>query len=144
MSSIMRRRNGLMASWVMRMLLSRVRLSQPSISRQDASSRYPVGRSAAAHCHRSRPGHGSAHPDLRRGDERARLRERAHHPGEYAPRAAAFKRDDPPPARLSKLVSLLAQGTDDLTEAVPLIEALLGAELRLPYYLGILADLYRR
>ena len=26
----------------------------------------------------------SAHPDLRRGDQRARLRERAHHPGEHA------------------------------------------------------------
>jgi predicted ATPase len=41
-------------------------------------------------------------------------------------RAAAFERDDTPPIRLSKLVSLLAQGTDDLTEAVPLIAALLG------------------
>jgi class 3 adenylate cyclase/predicted ATPase len=41
-------------------------------------------------------------------------------------RAAALERDDPPPVRLSKLVSLLAQGTDDLTEAVPLIAALLG------------------
>ncbi|WP_028346315.1 AAA family ATPase [Bradyrhizobium murdochi] len=41
-------------------------------------------------------------------------------------RAAAFERDDTPPMRLSKLVSLLAQGTDDLTEAVPLIAALLG------------------
>ncbi|ANW00027.1 adenylate/guanylate cyclase domain-containing protein [Bradyrhizobium icense] len=40
-------------------------------------------------------------------------------------RAAAFERDDTPPMRLSKLVSLLAQGTDDLTEAVPLIAALL-------------------
>ena len=26
-----------------------------------------------------------AHPDLRRSDQRARLRERAHHPAEYAP-----------------------------------------------------------
>jgi class 3 adenylate cyclase/predicted ATPase len=41
-------------------------------------------------------------------------------------RAASFERDDTPPMRLSKLVSLLAQGTDDLTEAVPLIAALLG------------------
>ena len=41
-------------------------------------------------------------------------------------RAAAFERDDTPPMRLSKLASLLAQGTDDLTEAVPLIAALLG------------------
>jgi class 3 adenylate cyclase/predicted ATPase len=41
-------------------------------------------------------------------------------------RAAAFERDDTPPMRLSKLVSLLAQGTDDLTEAVPLVAALLG------------------
>jgi predicted ATPase len=41
-------------------------------------------------------------------------------------RAAAFERVDTPPMRLSKLVSLLAQGTDDLTEAVPLIAALLG------------------
>jgi hypothetical protein len=41
-------------------------------------------------------------------------------------RAAAFERDDTPPMRLSKLASLLAQGTDDLAEAVPLIAALLG------------------
>jgi class 3 adenylate cyclase/predicted ATPase len=40
-------------------------------------------------------------------------------------RAAAFEREDTPPIRLSKLVSLLAQGTDDLTEAAPLIAALL-------------------
>ena len=41
-------------------------------------------------------------------------------------RVAAFERDDTPSMRLSKLVSWLAQGTDDLTEAVPLIAALLG------------------
>ena len=40
----------------------------------------PLGRAAAAHRHRPRAPQGSAHPDLRRGDERARLRERAHHP----------------------------------------------------------------
>ena len=44
-------------------------------------------------------------------------------------RAAAFERDDTHPMRLSKLVSLLAQGTDDLTEAVPLIAALLGVPM---------------
>ena len=33
----------------------------------------PVGRPAPAHRHRARAGHRSAHPDLRRGDQRARL-----------------------------------------------------------------------
>ena len=52
---------------------------------------HPVGRPAPAHRHRPRAGHQSAHPDLRRGDQRARLRERAHHPGRTcarSPRAA--------------------------------------------------------
>ena len=41
----------------------------------------------------------SAHSDLRRGDQRARLRERAHHPGEHAPdRAGAHRADHRPPA----------------------------------------------
>ncbi len=44
----------------------------------------PVGRPAPAHRHRPRADHRSAHPDLRRGDQRARLRERAHHPGQHA------------------------------------------------------------
>ena len=35
----------------------------------------PVGRPAPAHRHRPRPGHQAAHPDLRRGDQRARLRD---------------------------------------------------------------------
>ena len=43
----------------------------------------PVGRPAPAHRHCPRAGHRSAHPDFRRGDERARLRERAHHPAEH-------------------------------------------------------------
>src|SRR5260370_293508 len=41
-------------------------------------------------------------------------------------RAAAFERDHTPPMRPSTPLSFLAQGTDDLTEAVPLIAALLG------------------
>ena len=45
---------------------------------------HPLGRPAPAHRHRPRAGHQSAHPDLRRGDQRAGLRERAHHPGEHA------------------------------------------------------------
>ena len=49
--------------------------------------RAPVRRPAPAHRHRPRAGHRSAHPDLRRGDQRARLRERAHHPGEHARRS---------------------------------------------------------
>ena len=46
--------------------------------------RHPVGRPAPAHRDRPRAGHRPAHPDLRRGDQRARLRERAHHPAEHA------------------------------------------------------------
>jgi class 3 adenylate cyclase len=48
---------------------------------------------------------------------------------EQLERAAAFERDDAPPMRLSKLVSLLSQATDNLTEAIPLIAALLGIPL---------------
>jgi AAA ATPase domain/Adenylate and Guanylate cyclase catalytic domain len=45
---------------------------------------------------------------------------------EHLERAAGFARDDPPEARLAKLQTLLARGTDRLEEAVPLIAALLG------------------
>jgi class 3 adenylate cyclase/predicted ATPase len=45
---------------------------------------------------------------------------------EQLERAAGFARDDPPVARLDKLETLLARGTDRLDEAVPLIAALLG------------------
>jgi predicted ATPase len=45
---------------------------------------------------------------------------------EQLERAAGFARDDPPAARLDKLETLLAPGTDRLDEAVPLIAALLG------------------
>jgi predicted ATPase/class 3 adenylate cyclase len=45
---------------------------------------------------------------------------------EQLERAAALKRDDPPPAKLRKLETLLARGTDELYQAVPLIAALLG------------------
>ncbi|HEX6113452.1 MAG TPA: AAA family ATPase, partial [Geminicoccaceae bacterium] len=45
---------------------------------------------------------------------------------EHLERAAGFERDDPPEARLGKLVALLARGTDKLDHAVPLIAALLG------------------
>ena len=45
---------------------------------------HPLGRPAPAHRHCPRAGHQPAHPDLRRGDQRAGLRERAHHPGEHA------------------------------------------------------------
>ena len=41
------------------------------------------GRPAPAHRDRPRADHRSAHPDLRRGHQRARLRERAHHPAEH-------------------------------------------------------------
>ena len=44
----------------------------------------PVRRPAPAHRHRPGADHRSAHPDFRRGHQRARLRERAHHPGEHA------------------------------------------------------------
>ena len=45
---------------------------------------------------------------------------------EQLERAAGFARDDPPEARLDKLEALLARGTDQLDEALPLIAALLG------------------
>ena len=45
---------------------------------------------------------------------------------EQLERAAAFARDDPPAARLQKLETLLARGTDRPEQAVPLIAALLG------------------
>jgi class 3 adenylate cyclase/predicted ATPase len=45
---------------------------------------------------------------------------------EHLERAAGFARDDPPEARLNKLETLLARGTDNLDQAVPLIAALLG------------------
>ena len=44
----------------------------------------PFGRPTPAHRHRARAHHRSAHLDFRRGNERARLRKRAHHPREYA------------------------------------------------------------
>jgi predicted ATPase/class 3 adenylate cyclase len=53
---------------------------------------------------------------------------------EQLERAAAFARDDPPAARLQKLETLLARGTDRPEQAVPLIGALLGlpTEVRYP------------
>jgi predicted ATPase/class 3 adenylate cyclase len=45
---------------------------------------------------------------------------------EQMERAAGFARGDPPEARLEKLEALLARGTDQLDQAVPLIGALLG------------------
>ena len=44
----------------------------------------PVGGTEAADCDRPRSDHQSPHPDFRRGDKRARLRERADHPAEHA------------------------------------------------------------
>ena len=41
------------------------------------------GRAAPAHRDRARTGDQSPHPDLRRGDQRARLRKRADHPGQH-------------------------------------------------------------
>ena len=41
-------------------------------------------------------------------------------------RAAGFSRDDPPESRLDKLEALLAQGTERLAEAVPLVADVLG------------------
>ena len=41
-------------------------------------------------------------------------------------RAAGFTRDDPPEARVDKLEALLAQGTEGLAEAMPLIADVLG------------------
>ena len=45
---------------------------------------------------------------------------------EQLERAAGFERDDPSEARLAKLETLLARGTEKLDEAVPLIAVLLG------------------
>jgi class 3 adenylate cyclase/tetratricopeptide (TPR) repeat protein len=45
---------------------------------------------------------------------------------EHLERAGGFARDDPPEARLDKLESVLARGTDRIDEALPLIAALLG------------------
>ena len=45
---------------------------------------------------------------------------------EQLERAAGFARDEPPEARLDKLETLLARGTDRPEQAVPLIAALLG------------------
>ena len=47
----------------------------------------PFRRPEAADCDRPRACHRPAHLDLRRGDERARLRERAGHPAEHASRS---------------------------------------------------------
>ena len=52
---------------------------------------------------------------------------------EHLERAAGFARDDPPEARLAKLETMLARGTDQLKEAVPLIAALLGVTTGEPY-----------
>ena len=52
-----------------------------------ASAAAALGRPAPAHRDRAGARHQSAHPDLRRGDERARLRERAHHPAEHERRS---------------------------------------------------------
>jgi class 3 adenylate cyclase/predicted ATPase len=45
---------------------------------------------------------------------------------EQLERAAGFERDDPPATKLDKLEVLLAQGTEKLDEAMPLVAALLG------------------
>ena len=57
-------------------------------------------RPAPARRHRPRPRHQSAHPHLRRGDLGARLRERAHHPGEHeGDHARPHRAHHRPPAR---------------------------------------------
>jgi class 3 adenylate cyclase/predicted ATPase len=48
---------------------------------------------------------------------------------EHLERTAGFERDDPAPARLDKLATMLARATDKLDEAVPLIAGLLGLPL---------------
>ncbi len=59
----------------------------------------PVGRPAPAHRDRARADHQSADPDLRRGDQRARLRKRADHPAEHAgDRRRPHRADHRPPA----------------------------------------------
>jgi predicted ATPase len=45
---------------------------------------------------------------------------------EQLERAASFAREDTPATKLTKLVTLLARGTDKLDQAVPLVAALLG------------------
>jgi predicted ATPase len=49
---------------------------------------------------------------------------------EHLERAGGFARDDPPGARLDKLKTLLARGSDRTDEVVPLIAALLGIPTR--------------
>ena len=62
--------------------------------------RQSLRRPAPAHRHRARARDQPAHPDLRRGDFGARLRERAHHPGQHArDRARAHGAHHRPPAR---------------------------------------------
>src|SRR5208282_5272625 len=59
----------------------------------------PLRRPAPAHRHRPRARHQSAHPDPRRGDLGARLRQRADHPGEYeGNRARPDRHHHRPPA----------------------------------------------
>ena len=45
---------------------------------------------------------------------------------EHLERAAGFERDDPPEAKLGKLETMLARGTDKPDQAVPLVATLLG------------------
>ena len=61
------------------------RATTPMVGEQGGT---PVRRPAPAHRHRARAVHQSAHPDLRRGHQRARLRERGHHPDATWPRSA--------------------------------------------------------
>ena len=63
------------------------------------AGRQPFRRAAPADRHRPRARHQSAHPDPRRGDLGARLRERADHPGQHArDRARANRHHHRPPA----------------------------------------------
>ena len=55
--------------------------------------RQSLRRPAPAHRHCARARHPAAHPDLRRGDQRARLRERADHPEQHARDRARPHRD---------------------------------------------------
>ncbi len=60
----------------------------------------PFGRPASAHRDRPRARHQPAHPDPRRGDLGARLRQRADHPGQHArDRARPHRHHHRPPAR---------------------------------------------
>ena len=52
----------------------------------------PQRRPAPAHRHRAGAVHRSAHPDLRRGDQRARLRERGDPPAQHGARSARVAR----------------------------------------------------